>query len=164
MKRIRPRSTGLLVACLCCAAAPGLLAQAVYKSVDAEGNVTYSGSLPPAGSAREVEALAIDADPAPAESEAASERMQALEQASQQRANAAAESRAERQQAISAAQQDLIRAKAELEQSKIQGDGDWQWLARGGRVLSAAYFERVAAAEAQVAAAEKALEAARRAR
>ena len=63
MNPIRPRSTAILFAVLWCAAAPDLGAEAVYKSVDSEGNVTYSGTPPPAGTAREVEELAIDPDP-----------------------------------------------------------------------------------------------------
>jgi hypothetical protein len=164
MSPIRPHSTAILVAVLWCAAAPDLGAEAVYKSVDSEGNVTYSGTPPPAGTAREVEELAIDPGPESGSPDAGVSNLQALEPSGQERANASAQARAQRQGAVSAAQQDLIRAKADLEQAKIPGDGDWQWLARGGRVLSAAYFERVAAAEARVETAEQALQAARRGR
>jgi hypothetical protein len=168
MNPIRPHSTAILLAVLWCAAAPDLGAEAVYKSVDSEGNVTYSGTPPPAGTAREVEELAIDPDPEP-DPESGNPNTgipdaQGPEPSGQERSSAAAEARAQRQDAVSAAQQDLIRAKAELEQAKIPGDGDWQWLVRGGRVLSAAYFERVAAAESRVEAAEQALQAARRGR
>ena len=164
MNPIRPHSTAILVAVLWCTAAPDLGAEAVYKSVDSEGNVTYSGTPPPAGTAGEVEELDIDPDPVTGDPNAGTPNAQGSEPSGLERSSAAAEARAQRQDAVSAAQQDLIRAKAELEQAKIPGDGDWQWLVRGGRVLSAAYFERVAAAEARVEAAEQALQAARRGR
>ena len=136
-------------------------AQAVYRSVDAEGNVTFSDTPPAADTAREVQQITLDPGPDQDARNAAHDRMRAFEQAEQARVNRAEEQAAARKAAVAEAQQAVIRAKAELEQAKIQGDGDWQWIAGGGRVLSAAYFERVAAAEARVEAAEKDLAAAR---
>jgi hypothetical protein len=147
------------------AVAPGCAwAEAVYKSVDADGKITYSSTPPPAGSAREVEELQILPGPTSAEEDAAARRERALEGVEQKRENERAATEKRRGAAIAAAQQDLIRAKADLEQAKIQGDGDWQYLVSGGRVLSGSYFERIADAEAKVEAAEKALQRTRQGR
>jgi len=137
---------------------------AVYKSIDAQGRVTYSSQPPPTGSAKQVEEVQIQPGPTSADADAAVQRLRALEQASQNRESEQAAAANERGSAIATAQNELIRAKAELEQAKIQADGDWQYLVRGGRVLSESYFQRVAEAEARVEAAEKSLERARQGR
>ena len=136
-------------------------AQAVYKSVDADGRVSYSSTPPPAGSARQVEELRIQPSPAAADTNAADQRLRAPQERRQDSGFEQAAATTRRRGAIATAQQELIRSKAELEQAKIQGDGDWQDLVGGGRGLSGSYFKRVADAEARVEAAEKALQRAR---
>ncbi|MBS1201560.1 MAG: hypothetical protein H6R22_69 [Chromatiaceae bacterium] len=139
-------------------------ADAVYKSVDAEGRVTYSSAPPPVGSARQVQELRIQPGPAAADTNAADQRLRALPEGGQDPGIEQAAAATQRQGVIATAQQELIRAKAELEQAKIQGDGDWQDPVGGGRVLSESYFKGVADAEAGVEAAEKALQRARQGR
>lgn len=54
-------------------------ADAVYKSVDAEGAVTYFSTPPPAGSAKQVEELRIQPDLAAVDTNAADQRLRAAE-------------------------------------------------------------------------------------
>jgi hypothetical protein len=126
--------------------APTAGAGSVYKAVDAEGRVTYSAK-PPAADGQHVEQIKVPGGPDDALAEP-DPGGQARQQA--------------RAKAISAAQQQVIRAKAALEQAKIQSPEDWQTQPGSGRVLSAAYFNRVTAAEGEVETAERALEEARK--
>ncbi len=137
-------------------------ADAIFKSVDAEGRVTYSSTPPAAGSAKRVEEMQIAPTPPSAGGASPAQRARTPDSGAEERQRLREAAAKERSERIAAAQQDLIRAKAELEQAKIQGDGDWQYLVRGGRVLSESYFQRITAAEARVQAAEKALQGARR--
>ncbi|HYN77302.1 MAG TPA: DUF4124 domain-containing protein [Lamprocystis sp. (in: g-proteobacteria)] len=144
--------SGLLVALLV-AACPGHAgADAIYKSVDADGRVTYSAAPPPQGSTGQVKEMQIQRDPGtesrspPVEADAPDAKALAA-----QRANA-----------IKQAQQDLIRATAELEQVKIQGKDDWTLGTNGKKVLSADYTNRVIQAQAKVEAAQQVLKRARR--
>jgi hypothetical protein len=139
-------------------------AQHVYKSVDAEGRVTYSATPPSERGTERVEELDLEPGPTPEEQQAAHQRMRGNAAASQTVQDQREAERAKRSAAVSAAQQELIRARADLEQAKIPGDSDWQHLAKGGRVLSANYFARLTAAEDRVAKAEEALQAAREGR
>lgn len=143
----RPAAASLGAA-LCLLLGSASLADAgpVYKIIDAEGRVSYSAS-PPAGDGQRVEQVRIrGAQEAPP----AAPPTDNLLASSQARARAVAE-----------AQQGLIRAKADLEQAKIQGKDDWLTQPGGNRVLTAAYLNRVAAAEAEVEKAERALAKAR---
>lgn len=134
------------IALVCSLVATGTVyADAIYKSVDAEGNVTYSTTPPTQGKGQRVQELRIQTGPTAPPPETTPATPNPEQQAA----------------AIRTAQQALIRAKAELEQTKIQGNGDWQPGANGGKVLSAEYTNRVAAAEAQVEAAEQDLQRAR---
>ncbi len=120
-------------------------AGAIYKIVDSEGRVTYSAK-PPVADGQRVQQLKIhdgmEEPPEPAQNDAV--RQEA------------------RVKAVAAAQQAMIRAKAALEQAKIQSPEDWETKSEGRRVLSAAYFNRVSAAEAEVEMTERALEQARK--
>ena len=127
-------------------------AQAIYKSVDTQGRVTYSAAPPPQGVTGQVKEMQIQRDPgtapAPPPSATGSPDAQAIA--------------AQRTNAIKQAQQEVIRATAELEQTKIQGKDDWQAGPNGNKVLSARYTNRVTEAQAKVEAAEQALKRARR--
>ena len=125
---------------------PAADAGSIYKSVGPDGKVTYSAS-PPTDSGQRVEQIEIRQEgtvanpPAPIETEPPPPQPSP--------------------KAIAAAQQALIRAKAALEQAKIQSAEDWQEQPGGERVLSAAYFRRIAQAETEVVSAERALQQAR---
>jgi hypothetical protein len=135
-------------------------AETVYKSVDEQGNVTYS-STPPPGGAEVVEQVPIAPPPPQSEVQAAEERMRQLEIESARSDRERRESKEQQTQSVAAAEAELTKARAELEDAKIQGDDDWQYLAAGGRVLKQSYLDRVERAEKRVQAAEDALRKAR---
>jgi len=158
------RTTALIAIALLAISTGPARAQHVYKSVDADGNVTYSEIPPGEGSAREVQEIDLLPGPSPEDQQAAHQRLRSHSAASQALSQQRKADDKARAAAVSAAQQELIRARAQLEQAKIPGDGDWQHLAKGGRVLKPSYYERLTAAQDKVAAAEKALDAARQGR
>lgn len=146
-----------------CLAGP-LAADTLYKSVDAEGRVTYS-SQPPLGAVR-TEPL-----PLPDDEPSEAERQDALRRADETgaRLDELAREREELQQRQSADQQGINEAlqardaaRTRLEESRIQRDEDWQATAKGGRFLKDGYFQRVQEAEQALQAAEVALDKARR--
>ncbi len=136
-------------------------AQTVYKSIDDQGEVTYSSTPPPPGDAQVVERVPIAPPPPESEVQAAEQRMRELEIESARSDRERAESKAQQSQSVAAAEAELAKARAELEDAKIQGDDDWQYLAAGGRVLKQSYLDRVEQAEKRVQAAEDALRKAR---
>lgn len=138
-------------------------AETIYRSIDANGNVTYSSSPPPGSSAERIEQVPIAPGPSPAQQRNAEQRALEIEREARSQAAPAPQAR-EPAAAVAEAEQNLARARASLEQAKVKRDDDWQWLASGGRVLSERYFNRVSAAEAEVQAAEDALRQARRGR
>lgn len=136
-------------------------AQQVYRSIDADGNVTFSSSPPPPNSAARVDTIQLPPGPTAEQQSAAEARMRQIEADSERRAAARAERQAQQGSDVAAAQQALQQAEQELEQARVRGDGDWQTIVTGGRVPSAAYEERVKAAEARVQDARDALTRAR---
>ena len=146
----------ITLVCACTAAA-----ETVYKSVDADGKVTYSESPPPDAAPLMVEEVPIAPGPTDEQQNAADERIKELESetksAEQEREARAAESA----EATSKAEEELRNAEIALQEAQIQGDDDWQYLAAGGRVLKQSYLDRVAEAERRVQQAEKALRNAR---
>jgi hypothetical protein len=79
---------------LCCAAATGVQGQ-VYKSIDADGNVTYSASPPADPAVSRVESVRIDPGPPEREQQAAQQRRQSIESSLAQRRRAAAQTQQE---------------------------------------------------------------------
>jgi len=132
-------------------------ADPIYRSVDEAGHVTFS-TLPPAKAAR-VEALPVEAPPpSSSAANAAASMEQIMSEGQRLEAQRAALARA-RAIRLERAEQALAQAYAELNYAR--NNYDWQGKAGGGRRLSEAYFARIAAAEAQVRAAQEALDAAR---
>jgi hypothetical protein len=147
----------LLLAATGSAAAQG----PIYKSIDADGNVTYSSTPPEDPRVQRIETVEVDPGPSPAEQAEAERRMRGIESvADQQRAEQTSRRQA-RNNTVEAAAQALEDARADLEKAKERGPGDWQTIATGGRVPSASYLQRVQKAQQRVQAAEEALEAAR---
>ncbi len=130
-------------------------AQTVYKSVDAQGRVTYSQSPPVA--ATDVEAVTVRESTGGADPEQAQQLRQQVERqaAEGQRQREAQKER--KAAAVADAERRLQRARDGLDAAKRRGDGDWQTLTRGGRVENDAYRERVSRAERDVRDAERAL-------
>jgi hypothetical protein len=155
------RCAGAALALALAGLAPAL-AEPIYKSVDAQGNVTYS-SIPPADAAgNRVEQIEIRSGPSESQLEDAHARESDRESSTQAETNERDASGALQAAALAKAQEELIAARAELERAKVPGDDDWQHLAKGGKVLKQGYRDDVAAAEARVQAAEQALRQARK--
>ena len=145
----RPRSRGPVAALILAGAATALgvvAADAIYKSVDAQGRVSYSTTAPVPGSAGTVEALRIRTG------------TEAPPVGVVQGADAGPAALPSPQQA----QQALIQAKAALEQAKIHGEDDWQTTPGGQQVSTLEYDQRVTAAQEKVRELEAALERARK--
>jgi len=121
-------------------------ADAIYKSVDAQGRVSYSTTPPVPGSADTAEAMRIRTGaeaPPPGVGQGANAGVAALPSPQQ-------------------AQQALIQAKAALAQVKVHGEEDWQTTPGGQRVSTLEYDQRVTAAQEKVRELEATLERARK--
>jgi hypothetical protein len=140
----------------------GAAAQApIYKSIDADGNVTYSSTPPEDPRVQRVETVEVDPGPSPEAQTEAERRMRGIESAAQQQAAERQGRRAARAGSVEAAEEALQQARQDLVKAQERGPGDWQTIATGGRVPSASYLQRVQKAQQRVQAAEEALEAAR---
>jgi hypothetical protein len=129
----------------------------VYKSVDAEGRVTYSATPPPQEDAAVVEQVPLAPGPSEAERREAEQRVQAigreLTRTEQERRTQASQGRG----GVAEAEQALQQARSDLEQAKVQRLDDWQYLSGGGRVLKQSYLDRVQRAQQAVKTAEDAV-------
>jgi predicted ribosome quality control (RQC) complex YloA/Tae2 family protein len=143
----------LLLATLSATAA----SETVYRSVDAQGNVTFSDEPPLTGSG--VEEVTIDAPPPPASRMRHSEQeaQAAIKQANrnQMRREAAEE---QRSMELREAEQALEQARKNLEQAKVIQEGDRRGKAGGGTRLTTEYLNRVKAAEKGVEEAQSRLD------
>lgn len=130
-------------------------AQPVYKSVDAQGQVTYS-STPPATAGEEmVEQVQIAPGPTEQQKRDAAQQASELESATRRAELERQEQRTQHSQATSDTEQELRKARIALEEAETQSVDDWQYLATGGRVLKQSYLDRVDAAKRRVQQAEK---------
>lgn len=128
-------------------------AQTVYKSVDAEGNTTFSDAPGAEGASTPV---TIDAPPPSAESVAESqERAEKMIDAASIESTAGTGSGADKAARIKAAEDSLKAARSQLEEAKVVGPGDRKGTASGGSRLTQEYLSRVQEAEVQVQDAEK---------
>ena len=132
----------------------------IYKSIDANGNVTYSSTPPDSANVQRIETVKVEPGPGPAERANAEQRMQRIESIANQRTAQSASRTSARSSSVQAAEQALNEARENLAKAKERGAGDWQTIATGGRVPSASYLQRVQKAQQRVQAAEDALRAA----
>ena len=114
----------------------------VVRSVDKEGNVTFSDQ--PVKGSVESSSIKIDA-PAPSGKELTESQKEAQDII-------------HKGQAVTAAEKNLGSAVAELEAAKVVGEGDRKGTAGGSSRLTPGYLERVKDAEENVAKAQKQLE------
>ena len=84
--------------------------QAVYKSIDANGNVTYSSTPPP--DAARAEAVELTPPPAPSEIEAAQQRAQALQELGDQASREREERSAQLAESRQAAREEAARQQS----------------------------------------------------
>lgn len=136
------------------------VAETIYKSVDASGNVTYSNT-PPAQAA-DVQEVAIPPAPSALDVQNALQDRQQLEQTGARLEQEREAKQTQETQALQAAEQALLQARIRWEQARTQTDWDWQYLQGGGRHLKDSYFQRAQNAEQALRAAEAAVANARR--
>jgi hypothetical protein len=133
----------------------------VYRSVDEQGNVTYSAE-PPAD-AREVEPVEIQPGPSEAQQREAERRTRELQNAGGGSGKDGAPGQSKKQ-GVQEAKAQLEAAERKLEQAKQVGPGDRQGTAGGGSRFTDSYRKRVSDAEAGVEAARQRLKEAQRAK
>lgn len=134
----------------------------VFRSIDADGNVTFSSSPPPPNSAARVDTITLPPGPTPEQQAAAEARLREIEAQTRRQAEERAARQANRASDADAARRNLEQAEQDLAAARERGDGDWQTLATGGRVPSGDYMDRVRQAEQRVQEAREALSQARR--
>ena len=148
----------LLAGTLC---APSLaLTEEIFKSVDVDGNVTYS-SVPPE-EAVDTQPVSVPDAPSEAQQQEAVQRDKQLQGAADSLAQERSARDRQRGGMVQDAEKARDQAKAQLERVQVKQDSDWQGLAGGGRRLKESYFERVRNAEEELRQAEEAVSKARR--
>ncbi|MES9828605.1 MAG: DUF4124 domain-containing protein [Candidatus Thiodiazotropha sp.] len=136
------------------AALPGLLqAGDVYRSVDAEGNVTYTDT--PQKTDSKVEKIEIQPGPSEASRLDTEERNAAIRKAMEEARAKRLEKKASREERLSKAREELEDAEADLKRTKEFGDDDRQYLSGGRSRIKPEYFDRIKEAEDKVEAARK---------
>jgi hypothetical protein len=144
-----------LITLLLAAGALQIHAQPAYRSVDEQGNVTFSDTPVP-GAAEETR-ITIDA-PVPSQAEVKESQRQAAEML--EAAGEAGTSTAPSQAAQRAAAQRAVQeAEQQLEEAREVREGDRIGTASGGSRLTPQYLERVQAAEEKLDRARKQLQA-----
>ena len=150
--------------CLLCALVlPAVsVSQEIYKTVDAEGRVTYSSTPPAAGTAATVERVRIDPPPTEAQRAEAEARLRELEQASARNARERQEQRARRQNEVSADEGTLHRAQTELNAAKREATKTLRYGDTGPDTSRQTNLDRAEAAEKRIEEAEQGLRRTRR--
>jgi hypothetical protein len=128
--------------------APAAAAGPVYKSVDARGQVTYSGT-PPADAVQST-GIPVATDPDPSAGQHARPPATSLSSEAARLREARTTRQQRHRDQVEAATAALREAEAGLEQARLQREDDWQYLQQGRRVLREQYFSRVEAAEQAV--------------
>lgn len=136
--------------------------QQVYRTVRPDGSVLFSDRPPPDANPAQVDRVQIAPGPTPEQREAATQRVQEVQQRTMQRSDDGAAEPTPGRPDVAGAERQLEKARLNLKQAELRGDGDWQTIASGGRVPSAAFLDRVEQARQQVSEAEEALRRARR--
>ncbi|MCU7920142.1 MAG: DUF4124 domain-containing protein [Candidatus Thiodiazotropha sp. (ex Epidulcina cf. delphinae)] len=132
-----------------------LLVQAgeVYRSVDAEGNVTYTDKPSSADSA--VERIELPPGPSAESVRDTVERNSAIRKAMEEAQEKRLEQRASREERMAKARKALDEAEEKLKQTKEIGEDDRQTFVGGKSRIRPEYFERVQKAKDELEAARK---------
>jgi hypothetical protein len=136
-----------------------VVGEEIYRTVDEEGNVTYTDS-PPAGD-RSVERVELPPAPPQGRAQQSGQRNQGLLDAAKQAEQKRQHKKKMQEASIKAAKEKLAAAEARLVEAKEIRDEDRQHLVGGKRRIHPDYFERVKQAETEVEQARKALREAR---
>ena len=150
------QAIGILILCGSLLLALPVMGEEIYRSVDAQGNVTFSDQ-PPAGN-RPSEKIELAPPPSAEQVRATEARKQAIDQAAQRAQRERQQQEDEKAQKIAQARKALDEAQAKLAKTKVLQDEDRQNLAGGKRRIRPEYFDRIKAAEAEVEKARKHLQ------
>ncbi|MBT2970201.1 MAG: DUF4124 domain-containing protein [Candidatus Thiodiazotropha sp. (ex Ctena orbiculata)] len=125
----------------------------VYRTVDAEGNVTYTDSPP----AVDASAEKIEIHPGPSEASRLDtvRRNAAIRKAVEEAQAERLEKEAAHDARLSQARKELEEAEENLKKSKEIGDDDRQYFTGGRSRIRPEYFDRLKEAEGKVEAARK---------
>jgi TolA-binding protein len=146
-----------------CVAAEG---EEVYKSVDAQGRVTYSAKPPPSAPDEMVEEVKIRPGPTAEQVQQAEQQAKALQELTQQTQEQREEQRQAQEQAktlkdLSKAEQELREATSVLEEAEGTQSGGYYYPGGGEPVLGPEQHKRVEAARQKVQQAKEAAQATR---
>jgi len=133
-----------------------VMADDIYRSVDAQGNVTYSDEPPPGG--QESQRVELPPGPSPERIRESEARNKAISNAADKAENKRIRQERSQDQKIAQARKALQEAQAKLAAAKVIQDDDRQNLAGGKRRIRPEYFDRIKAAEAGVEKARKQLQ------
>lgn len=128
----------LPVAAVFLIAANPVTAQTVYKSIDAQGRVTYSSKPPPVETPKTVERVPIAPGPTPQQQQEATHRATELQATTNSTLKQRKEQENEGSSTASDAEKALLKAGGVLEEAGIKGN-DWQPIVEEGRVLDRNY-------------------------
>ncbi|MGD8908196.1 MAG: DUF4124 domain-containing protein [Chromatiales bacterium] len=152
------RIAGLLfIACTLLAQAA--IGEEIYRTVDEEGNVTFTDT--PAADDASARPVALPPGPSEERLRESEQRQRQIREAAEISAQQRSQKKRAQQLRIKAAEKSLAEAEAELAEASVIKDEDRQNLAGGKRRVHPDYFERVKQAEAAVEEARKALREAR---
>jgi hypothetical protein len=141
----------------------GSAATTLYKSVDEQGNVTYSDSPPT--SARQTQEIEVgDENLNVMPSESIEQQMREQEAADRQRENQRRAQQQDWQQRYAQAKAELEQAERDLQQAQEVQEGDMVGSATGGARPNAAWIERLERAEAALEEKQRAFDRIRRQR
>jgi hypothetical protein len=129
------------------------LAGDVYRSVDVDGNVTYTDA-PPVTETK-VEKIEIHPGPSEASRLDTERRNNAIRKAMEEARAERLKKEASRQERLTKAREELKDAEDVLKRSKELGEGDRQYLSGGKSRIRPEYFERIKEAEDKVEEARK---------
>lgn len=130
-----------------------LLAGEVYRSVDAEGNVTYTDTPP--GTDTKIERVDIHPGPSEASRLDTERRNAAIRKAMEQARSKRMKKEASHEERLTNARKQLDEAEDALKQSKELVDDDRQHMTGGRSRIKPEYFERIKEAEEKVEEARK---------
>ena len=131
----------------------------IYRSVDAEGNVTFTDEPPVGGQA--AERVILPPGPSPESVRDTEMRNREIRRAAENADRKRIDEKRKRDAKVAQAKKQLQEAEAKLEETKVIQDEDRQNLAGGKRRIHPDYFSRVNAAKEEVEKARKALREAR---
>jgi DNA repair exonuclease SbcCD ATPase subunit len=134
---------------------PLTLGAEVYRTVDEQGNITYTDS-PPADP-KQVEKVEIQPGPSEESISDTMERNRAIRKAMEKAQEKRLEKSTERQDRLAKAEEDVEKAKKQLAAMEELGEDDRQHLQGGKSYIRPEYFERVKKAQRELDEAKKRL-------